>query len=62
MFLFYTPWKHQKTKAFFGVFRGYTMGTMAKNGLTYGMKNLPEIHLLDLKYHLGLYLLVLEDL
>ena len=38
------------------------MGTMAKNGLTYGMKNLPEIHLLDLKYYLGLYLLVLEDL
>ena len=38
------------------------MGIMAKNGLTHGMKNIPEIPLLDLKYHLGLYLLVLEDL
>ena len=31
MFPFYTPWKHQKTF----VFRGYKMGTLAKNGLTY---------------------------
>ena len=31
MFLLYTPWRHQKPKVS-GVFRGYKMGTLAKNG------------------------------
>ena len=35
MFPFYTPWKHQKTKGFPGVFRGYKMGILAKNGLNW---------------------------
>ena len=40
MFPFYTPWKHQKTKVFWfsGVFRGYKMGTLVRNGLKF--KNL----------------------
>ena len=33
MFSFYTPWKHQKTF----VFRGYKMGTLALNSLTYAV-------------------------
>ena len=32
MFLFYTPWRHQKPKVS-GVFRGYKMGTLAQNRL-----------------------------
>ena len=34
MFSFYTPWKHQKTF----VFRGYKMGTLALNSLTYAVR------------------------
>ena len=30
---FYTPWKHQKTIWFSGVFRGYKMETVARNGI-----------------------------
>ena len=31
--LIYTPSKHQKTKGFYGIFRGYKMGALARNGL-----------------------------
>ena len=31
---FYTPWKHQKNHWFSGVFKGYKMGTVARNGLS----------------------------
>ena len=31
MFPFYTPWKHQKTFGFSGVFRSYAMGTWVTN-------------------------------
>ena len=34
LFLFYTPWKHQKTKDFLVFLRRCKMGTFAKNGLT----------------------------
>ena len=27
------PWKHQKSQRFSGIFRGYKMGTLARNGL-----------------------------
>ena len=30
--LIYNPWKHQKTFVFY-VLRGYTIGTLARNGL-----------------------------
>ena len=49
MFPFYTPWKQQKTKGFSGVFRGYKMGKLARNGL---MRDLNS-HLLD--FFIGLF-------
>ena len=33
MLLFYTPWKHRKTKRFSDVFRGYRKATPGCNGL-----------------------------
>ena len=33
MFLFYTPWKQQKTKGFMMFLGGYEMETFVKNGL-----------------------------
>ena len=33
MFLFYTPWKHQKTSGFLMFSRGYRSGTLVKNEL-----------------------------
>ena len=33
MLPFYTPWKHQKTIDFSGVFRSYKMGTLVRFGL-----------------------------
>ena len=39
MFPFYSPWKYQKIKRFFGVFRGYKMRTLIRNGLIYSLPN-----------------------
>ena len=33
MFLFYTPWKYQKIRNVYDIFRGYGVGTLARNGL-----------------------------
>ena len=40
MFLFYTPWKHQKTKGFLVLSGGYKMGTLTGNGLISKVKSM----------------------
>ena len=39
MYSFGTPWKHQKNQRFFGVFRGYKMYALVRNGLNWNQKN-----------------------
>ena len=45
MLPFYTPWKHQKTKGFSGVFKGYKMGKLARNGLSINKTLSPKVTL-----------------
>ena len=42
------PWKYQKTSFYSGVFKGYKMGILARNGLTYFVPTFSLTHFMPL--------------